>query len=85
MMDLDVWKSELSVFVSAKNINIKSVFVFVFNMDVTWMYLNMIFNIIRIRHYTNYPTYLTLFVSTKNKVPIEAIKILFILLNTNYR
>jgi hypothetical protein len=45
------------------------------------MYSNLIFNIIRIRHYTNYPTYLTLFVSTKNKVPIEAIEILFILLN----
>jgi hypothetical protein len=34
-----------------------SVFIFVFNMDVRWMYSNPIFNIIRIRHYPNYPTY----------------------------
>jgi hypothetical protein len=33
-----------------------SVFVFVFNMDVRWMYSNLILNIIRIRHYPNYPT-----------------------------
>jgi hypothetical protein len=33
-----------------------SVFVFVFNMDVRWMYSNPIFNIIRIRHYPNYST-----------------------------
>jgi hypothetical protein len=33
-----------------------SVFVFVFNMDVTWMYSNPIFNIIQIRHYPKDPT-----------------------------
>jgi hypothetical protein len=27
-----------------------------FNMDVKWMYSNPILNIIRIRHYPNYPT-----------------------------
>jgi hypothetical protein len=33
-----------------------SVFIFDFNMDVRWMlYSNPIFNIIRIRHYLNYP------------------------------
>jgi hypothetical protein len=35
-----------------------------------WM---SIFNIMRIRHYPNYPTYPTLFVSSKNLVPIEII------------
>jgi hypothetical protein len=33
-----------------------SVFVFVFNMDLSWMYSNLIFTIICIRHYPNYPT-----------------------------
>jgi hypothetical protein len=63
-MDLDVWKSELS----AKNVNMESVFIFGFNMDVRWMYLNPIVNIIRIQ-----PKNPTLFVSAKNKVPIETI------------
>jgi hypothetical protein len=50
-----------------------SVFVFVFNMDVSWMYSNPIFTIICIRHYPNYLTYPILFVSARNKVPIETI------------
>jgi hypothetical protein len=33
-MESDVWKSKLSVFVFAENVNIEYVFVFVFNMDV---------------------------------------------------
>jgi hypothetical protein len=49
------------------------VFVFVFNMDVIWIYSNPFFNIIRIRHYPNYPTknptYPTVFVSEKIKYP----------------
>jgi hypothetical protein len=53
-MDSDVRKSELSVFVSAKNVNIESVFVF--NMNVRWMYSNPVFNIIHIQHYPNYLT-----------------------------
>jgi hypothetical protein len=48
-MESDVWKSELSVFI--KNPNMEFIFVFFFNMDVKLMYLNSIFNIIRIRHY----------------------------------
>jgi hypothetical protein len=55
-MDSDVWKSQLSVFVSAKTLIWLFVFVFVFNRDVRWMYPNPIFNIIYIRHYLNYPT-----------------------------
>jgi hypothetical protein len=55
-MDLDVWKSELSVFVAFKNANMDIRFVFVFNMDVRWMYSNPILIIIRIRHYLKYPT-----------------------------
>jgi hypothetical protein len=31
------------------------IFVFVFNMDIRWMYSDPIFNIIRIRHYPKYP------------------------------
>jgi hypothetical protein len=55
-----------------------SVFVFVFNMDVRWMYSNPIFNIILIRHYPNYSTKIRHTVSDiirirKNKVPIETI------------
>jgi hypothetical protein len=63
-MDSDVWKSELSYLL--KMLIWIYVFVFIFNMDVRWMYSNPIFNIIRIRHYPKYPT---LFVSAKVKYP----------------
>jgi hypothetical protein len=55
-MDSDVWKSELSVSVSAKNVNMNIRIRIHFNMDVRWMYSNLIFIIIRIRHYPNYST-----------------------------
>jgi hypothetical protein len=45
-----MWKSELSVFLSAKKANVESIFVFGFNTHVVkwiWMYSNPIFNIIR--------------------------------------
>jgi hypothetical protein len=51
-MDSDVWKSELSVFVSTKNVNV-DIHSYSF---LIWMYSNPICNIIRIRHYPNYPT-----------------------------
>jgi hypothetical protein len=53
-----------------------SVFVFVFNMDVRWMYANPVFNIIRIRHYPNYSTksdVSDIIRIRKIKVPIEII------------
>jgi hypothetical protein len=55
-MDSDVWKSKLSVFVSAKNVNMDIHIRIRFNMDVRWMYSNPIFNITRIRHYPKYLT-----------------------------
>jgi hypothetical protein len=51
-----------------------SVVVFVFNMDVRWMYSNPIFNIIRIRNYSNYSTKIRhIRRIRKNKVTIETI------------
>jgi hypothetical protein len=51
-VDSDVWKSELSVYVSTKNVNV-DIQSYSF---LIWMYSNPIFNIIRIRHYPNYLT-----------------------------
>jgi hypothetical protein len=62
-----------------------SVFVFVFNMDVFKSVFQYYPYSTLSELFDKNLTYMTLFISAKNKVPIKTIKNSFIVLNTNYQ